>query len=551
MIRYKDLSIRWKMTLVIMLTSAFTLSLATVAFLINDRSSFQAKLIKDVSLIADIMADNSATAVAFDDAESAAEVLQAANRNVHVVWSMVTLPDGSEFARFVRAGATAPSAAAIAGLDNVVLDGGYLTVGKPIVSDDKTIGTVWIRSDLTEIQERMSWFLSMSGIVVIGASLIGLIVGFFFQRLLSDPIKELEAGAEQLALGNLDFHITYRSKDEIGVLADSIRQLMAYISELADHAGRIASKDLTVVVRPKSEADVLGTAFANMIDNLSQMIRQLNENANHLLEASNSIASSSEQMSHGATNQSEQISQVSTAVEQMSATIIESSRNAGDAANASQGASETATNGGSIVEETILGMQRIVDVVRSSADSIGKLASSADEIGEIIGVIDEIADQTNLLALNAAIEAARAGEQGRGFAVVADEVRKLAERTGKATSEIADKIRAIQSETRDAVGAMESGIQEVDEGRKLADQAGDSLREIVNMSQSVTNMVQAIAIAADEQSRGAEDISKSVERISAVTKETAEGAGLSASAASELNRQAEGLKELVGQFRIH
>ncbi|MBD3331961.1 chemotaxis protein, partial [candidate division GN15 bacterium] len=249
-------------------------------------------------------------------------------------------------------------------------------------------------------------------------------------------------------------------------------------------------------------------------------------------------------------DQSNQVNQVSTAIEEMTATILQSSKNAGEAKETAEGASGTATSGGQVVNDTIQGMQRIAGVVRESAESIGKLAKSADQIGEIIGVIDDIADQTNLLALNAAIEAARAGEQGRGFAVVADEVRKLAERTGKATGEITDMIKGIQTETNDAVGSMETGIQEVDKGRELADQAGNSLTEIVNMSQRVMDMIQQIATASEEQSTAAEQISKNIEHISSVTKESASGAEQSAAAAEELSRQADGLQAMVARFRI-
>jgi methyl-accepting chemotaxis protein len=188
--------------------------------------------------------------------------------------------------------------------------------------------------------------------------------------------------------------------------------------------------------------------------------------------------------------------------------------------------------------------------VRNSSESIGKLSDSVHQIGAIIEVIDDIADQTNLLALNAAIEAARAGEQGRGFAVVADEVRKLAERTGKATGEITTMIKGIQVQTGEAVSVMQSGIKEVDAGRQLADQAGDSLGQIVQMSQQVMDMIQQIATAAEEQSSAAEQISRTVEQISSVTKETAAGAEQSSAAADQLNRQAEGLRQMIGKFEI-
>jgi methyl-accepting chemotaxis protein len=195
-------------------------------------------------------------------------------------------------------------------------------------------------------------------------------------------------------------------------------------------------------------------------------------------------------------------------------------------------------------------MNRIAAVVNQSAQTVKALGKSSDQIGEIIGVIDDIADQTNLLALNAAIEAARAGEQGRGFAVVADEVRKLAERTTKATKEIAGMIKQIQGETTGAVSAMEEGTKEVEQGKELAEKAGVSLKEIVEVSQRVTDMVAQIAAASEEQSSASEQISKNVEAISAVTGETASGTQQIARAAEDLNRLTENLQQLVGRFKL-
>ncbi|MGA9120472.1 MAG: methyl-accepting chemotaxis protein, partial [Bacteroidota bacterium] len=206
--------------------------------------------------------------------------------------------------------------------------------------------------------------------------------------------------------------------------------------------------------------------------------------------------------------------------------------------------------GGQVVDETVVGMKRIAEVVNKSAATVKALGKSSDQIGEIIGVIDDIADQTNLLALNAAIEAARAGEQGRGFAVVADEVRKLAERTTKATKEIAGMIKAIQADTTGAVSSMAEGTKEVDEGIKLADKAGVSLNEIVEVSQKVTDMVSQIAAASEEQSSASEQISKNVEAISTVTAETAQGVQQIARAAEDLNRLTENLQQLLSRFKL-
>lgn len=205
---------------------------------------------------------------------------------------------------------------------------------------------------------------------------------------------------------------------------------------------------------------------------------------------------------------------------QMSSNATKFASSAREATNASKNASETAAIGGQIVSDTVERMQIIASEVDESAKSIAKLAQSTDEVGEIISVIDNIARQTNMLALNAAVEAARAGEHGLGFAVVADEVRQLALRTGKATSKIADMIKGIQTETKEVERSMETGMQEVNKGRELADKAGGSLKEVVNMSQQVMDMIQQIAAAAEEQSIFAEQITQNGKKTSTVIRKT-------------------------------
>ncbi len=428
--------------------------------------------------------------------------------------------------------------------------------GNPVLSAFAPInvyGTKWAM--IAEIDEWEA-FEAASGlqmaivIIAVAIAAVVVLIGWLFARSIARPISKIAGIAESISVGDIKHSIEVDSNDEIGMLGRSFQNLIEYMTSLADAAREIAGNNLTIQVEPKSDQDVLGNSFKTMTTNLTSMVHQISDNATQLVSAANEVATSSEQMSRGSRDQTDQVTQVSTAVEEMAATIVESSRNASDANEGSRSAADTASNGGQIVSETIQGMQTIAKVVRESSESIGKLATSADQIGEITSVIDDIADQTNLLALNAAIEAARAGEQGRGFAVVADEVRKLAERTGKATGEITDMIKGIQNETNEAVQSMEAGIQEVDSGRELADKAGSSLTEIVSLSQRVQDMIQQIATATEEQSTAAEQISKNVENVSAIARESATGAEQSAAAAEELNRQAEGMKEMVGQFRV-
>ncbi len=327
-----------------------------------------------------------------------------------------------------------------------------------------------------------------------------------------------------------------------------INDLIARIKDIAQGEGDLTKR---IQISSKDEIGQLGSWFNQFVQKIHDVIAEVSGAATEVAGAATQIAASSEEMASGMNQQSAQVTQVSSAIEEMSASVVEVAKKSADAANDAQTSGKAAGEGGSVVQQTIEGMRSISEAVSAGAASVQELGKRGEQIGQIIEVINDIADQTNLLALNAAIEAARAGEHGRGFAVVADEVRKLADRTTKATEEIKNSIQAIQNETGQAVARMNAGTEQVTKGVELATQAGDSLNKIVSSAQAVAQMIQSIAAAAEEQSAASEQVSKNVESISAVTKQSSEAASQSASAASQLSQKAEQLQRLVSTFKVH
>jgi methyl-accepting chemotaxis protein len=321
---------------------------------------------------------------------------------------------------------------------------------------------------------------------------------------------------------------------------------------LAQVVQSVDSADLNTVFNStrKDEIGELMRSFDRFVLTIKETLLRVSEASAAVASASSEISSSAEQMAAGAQQQSAQAGDVSAAVEEMTKTIFENSRNAASTSETAKTAKQAAEQGGKVVLESVAGMKRIAEAVKQSAQTVRELGKSSEQIGNIVSVIDDIADQTNLLALNAAIEAARAGEQGRGFAVVADEVRKLAERTTNATKEIAEMIKKIQKDTREAVGSMEQGTKEVDLGIQSADAAGMSLKEIVQISERVTEKVVQIAAGSEQQAGASEEISKNVEAISTVTQETAGGIQQIARTAEDLNRLTENLQQLISRFKL-
>jgi methyl-accepting chemotaxis protein len=381
--------------------------------------------------------------------------------------------------------------------------------------------------------------------------------------ILGQPLKSLVRTSEALAVGDVEQQIAFKSNDEIGTLATAYSKVVDYMKEMAAVSQRMASGDLTAEVRPRSERDVLGNAFSQLMAqqreligkvkasaaNVSEASKQLTKAAEQTAQATQQITSTIQQVASGASEQSTSLQQTAGSVEQLTRAIdqiaggsqeqakaidattrvvervsmaIEAvSDNAQAGAKEWENTAESAIGGVRKTHETVAGMEKIKKAMDMVSARVMDLGERSGEIGKIVATIDDIAAQTNLLALNAAIEAARAGEQGRGFAVVADEVRKLAERSSVATKEIAVLVNGTQVGVREAVNAMQQGSREVEAGYKLATDAGGALDDILTRSQNVAKQVAEISVAAQTLKDLGREMVGTMEKINRIAEENA------------------------------
>ncbi len=325
------------------------------------------------------------------------------------------------------------------------------------------------------------------------------------------------------------------------------------ISRVTEAAKAVSEGDLgatDIELKSHDEMQTLAESLNRMKQSLNSIIGKLRQTSEEIISISGGFLDQSRDIVNGAERQSASTAQVAESMEEMSATVIEVAKNSRNASESSDEARQTAVKGGEVVKTAVDGMRTVAETVNECTRKVEALGQSSNQIGAIVAVINDIADQTNLLALNAAIEAARAGEQGRGFAVVADEVRKLAEKTTKATKEIAGMIKSIQADTRAAIEAMKKGNSEAEHGMALAENSGRVLSQIVENVEKVSDMLRQNATATEEQSATVDGITDNINGIADIAKGTTASIRQMSESTENLNRVAEELKTLVSTFRL-
>jgi len=431
--------------------------------------------------------------------------------------------------------------------------------------------------------EQTSLMMALAVGLTVGAIIISLIISIAISRVITVPLSRATTVAVAISKGDLSQQVEVNSRDETGILTRAFGEMIVYLQQMAESAGHLAQGDLTVQITPKSDQDVLGNTFYQMIADWRNLIRQVQQGADQVAGssqqlnastdqagyASQQVTSTIQQIANGAGQQTQAVTETTGTVEQMaraaegiargaqeqaagvqrSADLINEMDNivdrVGQVADSVSGANgkvtQAARHGVSAVEQTGQGMQTIRTRTLEAAERVQEMGNRSKEIGRIVDTIDDIADKTDMLALNAAVEAARAGEHGRGFAVVADQVRKLSEDSKNATRDIGDLIERVQGTVNEAIAAMEATANEVDNGIRLAGDTTGSLQEILQAAEEAAELSEQIDAAVAQLKQKSASVVTAVDTVSTVVEENTASAEQMAANTLEVTQAMEGV----------
>ncbi|MGZ4953633.1 MAG: methyl-accepting chemotaxis protein [Methylobacter sp.] len=375
--------------------------------------------------------------------------------------------------------------------------------------------------------------------------------GLFLTRHISRPLKEIASIAERIAAGDLSMTLGVSQRtDEVGVLMRMFAGMLQSLQEMANIAKQIAAGDLMVQVKPQSDKDTLGNAFAAMVNNLRKLTLEIRDGMNVLASSSSEILATTTQVASSAAETATAVSETTATVEEVKQTVQQASRKAKLVSDSAQQVAKVSQTGRQAVEELIAGMDRIREQTATAAESIVRLSEQSQVIGEIILTVNDLAQQSNLLAVNAAIEAAKAGDQGKGFAVVAQEIKSLAEQSKQATAQVRTILGNIQKATVAAVMANNLSGKAVEEGMQQSDAAGESIRMLEESIGEAAQAALQIAASSQQQLVGMDQVALAMENIKQASVQNMAGTGQAEAAAQNLHELGGKLKQLVERYKI-
>jgi methyl-accepting chemotaxis protein len=443
---------------------------------------------------------------------------------------------------------------------------GFAAAEQVVVTDTGKNAMDSIRKLIGEMKDRETGLLAVRSaeenqcahrteITIIAGNLCAFVLlslaGVLLTRNIAVPLGELSAAAQKIASGDLSVSVISNSRqDEVGILAATFTEMTISLGEMARVAQQISSGDLTVEVKPKSEKDILAKAFAAMVAKLRRVTAEMQESIGILSSSAQQVVATTTQVAAAASETAAAVTETTTTVEEVKQTAQLAMRKAKYVSDSAQRAAQVSENGKKSTIESIDAMKQIREQMESIAESIVRLSEQSQMIGEIMLSVNDLAEQSNLLAVNASIEAAKAGEQGKGFAVVAQEVRNLAEQSKQATTQVRSILHDIQKATNAAVMAAEQGSKAVEAGVKQSLHAGDAVQKLGESIAEAAQAATQIAASSQQQMAGMDQVAQAMENIKTASTQNVASTRQTQVAAKDIGELGRKLTELVALYRV-
>lgn len=524
--RFLNLPIRRKLFAAFLGTNIVALLVACVAFVSYESITFRNSLVRNLTVLADALGQNSTAALSFANKEDAEETLQALRIEPSVVAGCLYTESGEVFAVYPPGTSTKDLPEHSPTESQVRFEGGFVELFRPVMLADKRVGTICLKATLEQLHERIRSFVGISILVILASLLLAFALSTRLQRSISGPILNLADTTKQIAASkDYSLRATKQTEDEIGHLTDSFNRMLADIQERTG-------------------------ALQQANESLKQQTAQIQETVDVLGPSANQILSAATQLAANSTETATAVTETTTTVEQVRQTAQLTSDKTRQVSETAHVTAQTSETGRRAAEQATDGMSRIRQQMDLIAESMMRLSEQTQAVGQIISSVDDLAQQSNLLAVNAAIEAAKAGEQGKGFAVVATEVRSLAEQSKQATTQVRAILSDIQKATNAAVMATEQGGKAVDAGVKQSSEAGLAIQELANRIGETAQAATQIAASSQQQLVGMDQVSNAMVSVGTASTENVESARQLETAARHLKDLGRKLERLVELYKV-